>query len=337
MWARCAVCNSFGYAILASVVSASCSQPTQPLREGAEYRITVPTARQESKLTHTFELTNLEGHPVQILRTTSTCGCTTVDNIVGRTIENGAKIDVPVTVDLAGKQGRYQAAVGLYLVDATLPVLLQIEGDVYREHPSKIEFGEIRQGEPVRQRFVLRPFPGQRNVQVKDCKYASDYFAVSMEAHDFIRGAMVVTVTLVESIPYGKFDFPIVLTTNDTEVPDKVVTASGYVLRPLEIVPTELNFGMLNSDESAEGAVDLYSPYGQAIEMLQVDNSLDRVFSWSIDRSEVAIDRVRFRIATTGKYPEGVRPGSVVRGVFWFHARVAKEIQKARLEVYGSI
>lgn len=145
------------------------------------YRSAMPCARQDSRVVHTLELVNPREVPIQIARITSSCGCTTVENIVGRVIGGGQKICVPITVDLRGKEGRYQSTVGLYIVGATKPVLLQMEGEVYREHPTTVEFGEVTRGMPVERTFAVQPFPGQQNVHIERCQFPKEYFVLSMK------------------------------------------------------------------------------------------------------------------------------------------------------------
>lgn len=112
---------------------------------------------------------------------------------------------------------------------------------------------------------------------------------------------------------------------------------SGYVLRPLEIDPSELNLGILSPEGFAEGIVNLYSPYGQTILALEVENSMSQVLSWRIEGSEGMADRVRVRVTARGEGLENVRTGTVVKGVFWFQAKIGHDTHRVRLEVYGAI
>jgi hypothetical protein len=108
------------------------------------------TREQAASCSHTFILRNPTAHPIRILKTTATCGCTTaaLSNLI---VKPNEQTSVAVKTDWQAKSGQQSSSV-VVLTDAPVnpAVLLEVSGFVKVPavlSPALINFGLLKPGE----------------------------------------------------------------------------------------------------------------------------------------------------------------------------------------------
>ncbi len=122
--------------------------------------------RQGQTLEHGFRLSNGGDVAIVISKAESSCGCTTVKDLVGRTIAPGNGVDVPVSLHTGPGDGFESGRITLYYrsaVGVDAPVhfaLARVAAEVvpdYRVRPTLIDFGTVNNLDAVSRTIRLRP------------------------------------------------------------------------------------------------------------------------------------------------------------------------------------
>lgn len=291
-------------------------------------------ARQGERISHTFELKNSTDVLMRVNKVSYTCGCTVADVAPGTTIMSGEALKVPVTLDVSGKSGPMSSSIALWVQGQAEPHEFTMRGEVFQEYPSKVSFDSFRRGERVSRSFILRPFPGQPSVEILDFHVNKSYATVNWALTTESAGSLEVVLSSIDDVPYGYFDIPVVFVTNDSKVPQKSLGLTGYVLSPLESTKTEIVFGDLKQNETFAEEFELWSPYGDALDIVQVKNSREGLFEWELITGPDP-NRVTIRVTTSNSIP--AEPFGLVKGELVFFVTVGGTEQKARVEVYGFV
>ncbi len=299
---------------------------------GPEHRFTFPVARQGAIVNHTFELRNSDSDPFKITRVVTSCACALVRGVDSLTLLPGDIVDIPVEFYVGSEGGHAQATVSVLIEGRSEPVLFLLEGDVVEEYPTTVSFGTIRRGEAVKKSFEINTFPGQPEIVILSVSYDRRASHVTFEMSEVRRGAQKVTAALCDTIPYGHFSSTLRVLTNDVEVPEKSIVFSGYVLLPLEVSDKTLYLGVIGARDPVSATVELYSPYGHAVELIGVENAKPGYFAWNVEERGLP-DRLKVTISTTEKSP----PVGVLKGTLIFHARVGETNEQVRVEAYGLV
>lgn len=331
------VCLSVSSAIaLMCILHAGCSSGGTAIRADRDGEYTFPMARRGATVEHVFTVENTFAEPIIIERVTSSCGCTVANIAPGTVVAAGGSLKVPVKLDTEGKDGKIQSVIMLYMKDRTEPLTLQLTGFVHADAPSVVDFGRVKRGGGVTQRFNVNRYPGQPPMKILGASTKNSQFLIShhsAESEDFAE----VQVALSDDIPYGRFDDVLSLQTNDADAPVKDVRITGYVLTPLEISEKSLHFGVLRQEERIEKDVTLTAPYGEPLELLNVELSRDDAFSWSAKEGDgSAAHDLTLNLSTTGRVPSDAPPG-ILKGTLICLARVGDAVEEARVELYGLV
>ena len=291
-------------------------------------------ARQGASISKTIVFENRTDKDVVLTEVKSDCGCTVAGVTSNTLVPSGKSLPVPITLDLKSKSSRVSASIALIFDEKSQNVVYTITGILFDEYPETVDFGNVRRGSGERREFILKPFPGQAPVKILTCEMPPAYGVVSYAPSEENKNAQLITLVVAENPPYGYFNVPMTITTNEAEVPKKPIWVTGYVLSDLELTSRELVFGRLGSPGPSQD-IDLWSPEGKPVRLLRVENTREGVFAHQVlEQSEK--DHQPIRIVPTGKVPADVKSG-IVRGLITFWADVGGVEKKDRVEVYASI
>lgn len=321
---------------LVCVIHAGCSPGSTATSAPQDSEYTFPLVRRGATVEHVFTVENTFAQPITIERVTSSCGCTVAHIAPGTVVPAGDSLKVPVKLDTEGKDGKVQSAILLYIKDRAEPLTLRLNGFVHADAPFMVDFGRVKRGTGVIQRFRVNRYPGQPPMRILSTSTKNSHLVTSHhsgESDDFVE----VQVALNDDIPYGRFDDVLSLQTNDADAPVKDVRITGYVLTPLEISEKSVHFGVLRPEERIEKNVTLTAPYGEPLELLNVELSRDDAFSWSAKESNgSARHDLTLNLSTTGRVPSDAPPG-ILKGTLVCRARVGDTVEEGRIELYGLV
>lgn len=143
---------------------------------------------QNRVLTHIFTLENRCPYPVEVVKTSSSCGCTTIDEIAGQEIPAGETLSIPVTLHTKEYDEHLVGRITLFCRRAgssNAPGFFQdlvIAADVqpdYWVRPLIVDFGEIDHGGPVTRVVKLRPHRLQ-DVQITQVEASNPSFTARL-------------------------------------------------------------------------------------------------------------------------------------------------------------
>ncbi len=121
---------------------------------------------QNQVLTHTFTVENLGQYAVEVAQTTSSCSCTTTENLDGKRLEPGGSLDIPVLLHTKESEEHLVGSITLLCrrVGSAAPPgyfqKLQVSAKVqpdYWVRPLILDLGEIDHDKPVVRTVALRP------------------------------------------------------------------------------------------------------------------------------------------------------------------------------------
>lgn len=283
---------------------------------------------------HTFTYINHGSKDVVLKSVRSSCGCTVADLKPDTPVAKGEKINVPVTIDVAGKSSNFSTSIGLLFDDPAFNIDYALHGTIFDEHPAKIDFGNVARDSHEERGFVLKSFPGQPPVRVLATHTQPGYGLVTNAPDAADERAQRISFIMTDHPPVGYFKIPLAIQTNDTEVPNKILWVTGYVLSDLELTKREIVFGRLGASGSSQ-ELDLWSPEGMPVRLVRIENTREDVFAHEAVL-QTERDHQPIRISLTGTIPPDQKSG-IVKGVITFWADVGGVEKKDRVEVYASI
>lgn len=206
-----------------------------------------------AKAEYSFKLTNKYQEDVHIVDVRSSCGCTLPRVKQGqdtlRTYQEGEIICAFDTRSFIGPKSAVVTVVfdKPFYGEMQLNVQGNIRSDIVTE-PGEIQFGEVDRGSS-QETTVSVKYVGQKNWEIKDVRSANKHLGVSL-TKSAEAGAIAYTmqVRLKETAPAGPFNDQIVLVTNDTQFNLVTVPVRGNIKLPLEIRPSPINLGTIQSD-----------------------------------------------------------------------------------------
>ncbi|MBI4557480.1 MAG: DUF1573 domain-containing protein [Candidatus Hydrogenedentes bacterium] len=294
-----------------------------------------PLARQGQVVRHTFDVHNPLSEPLKIAEVSTSCGCTVAEVKPDTPIPPGKTLPVPVQLDLTAKGAEVEATVNLKLEGESEAVVLTLKGNIAQDCPTALDFADVKRGPGNAKTFEVRTFPGQPPVSISGAKYDESLMTVAFHTSEADPGIQVATVTLRDDVPFGAFNTPIEMQTNDTEVPVKRIRVKGRVLPLLALSKKSIYFGELKPDQPVEESVELTAPYGGPLEIVNVENSKPDVFAWEASATERP-DEVQLRVRTTGQIHQNAS-GGIIKGELILHARAAGAEHSTRVELYGLV
>lgn len=293
-------------------------------------RYRFPSARQGSIIEHTFHFVNKGDEPVTIARIGTSCACTVADSPEGSVVAPGARVDIPVRMQLPSRSGQVQSLIHVELDGRPEPLLFAIEGYVVEEYPPEVLFGNVKRGEETARVFEVKTFPGQPCVAILGTCHDRQAFEVTHRGKEGDPSVQVVTVKITPAIAYGQFESLLTLTTNDLEVPTKRVVLKGYVWMPLETRPETVHLGVVHPEVAQSAVVEVFSPYGKPVTITELQNSNPDFVALDV-RPLQAADRVHVVISAK----QTPLPKGFVKSTIICRALVGQTQETARIEAYG--
>lgn len=194
-----------------------------------------------SKVTYTFVVTNRGRDPLTLRSVRPSCGCTT-PSFTAEPIEPGGAGEIVVEFNSAGRPGPFRKSIHVTAEagEKEIAETLYITGDVQR--PSLTsgvpqghllfdadahDFGSVSAGEQVSHVFTVQ-HTGTRPVRIKEVKtYPEGLHVVAPTDPIFADDIVEVRVTVPAGTAQGRFDYAVVLTTDDDAQPTKSLRLTG--------------------------------------------------------------------------------------------------------------
>lgn len=287
--------------------------------------------RQGAVLEHTFAWVNATGQPKEVRDVRTTCGCTAAQIKAGTVIQPGERLDLPVTLRLAGKKDDVESKVYVFYKGEDSPQQFVLRGTVATEYPETVAFGSFRRNEPLSSTVTLDTYPGQPPLEIKELEFDDRKLEVASRP-GAKPGSFDIMVKPAKDIDYGHLESVVAVRTNDSEVPEKAFVVTGNVLRRLETSTKVLRFEPAPDGRIAPAEIVLESPYGEPLELLSADNTRPKRFAWeALPDGEPSRRTVRVRVL--GDVPPSGR-SEFVRGALTFHVRVGDDEETAKVDLY---
>lgn len=281
------------------------------------------------KVIHQFVLTNPLGRPVRITRLQTSCGCT-IAKLPSRTIEENSKIVLPIELQTAGKSGPVSEAVRVE-IDGETWIALMIQGNVEASHVADIDFGTFKRGQVLLRQFEVK-WPRGLEINITKLGFDEKYLEASIQVPDLVKRAHAVTVKLKPDLPYGQFNVPLQVYTNDEFAPVKRVTLRGFVLPPLISEPNRVMFEMLRYGQAQVATVRIYSPYMLPIEILDITIAEGEMVSWEVTRMSPS----EIQLVLSADLSEDISR-TVFKSVISVLARIESKEERLAIEAYGLV
>jgi hypothetical protein len=206
-----------------------------------------------SRAEYAFEVINRTDEPLHIAAVRSSCGCT--NPIVPKdTLQPGERGSVVAVLNTVGFTGSKSATITVvfdrpYYAEMQLSVRGYIRSDVVLE-PAEINFGEVRQGEPM-ERQILLSYAGRNDWQIKDVKVPDPHIRANITEQKRGNGLVQyqLSVELTPGLPIGDLIDQLVLTTDDRNLSSVLVPIRGRILSDLTVSPASVSFGALQASD----------------------------------------------------------------------------------------
>lgn len=206
---------------------------------------------QSQSLTHVFHFRNGWQQPVELVKVHSTCGCTTVKGVVGRVVDPGQSLEVPVTFHTGDSDGQRSGTITLYyrgpsqsvLAHKSVTVLAHVQTD-YWVRPTLLDFGIVEGLQPVTRKVRLRP---NQLAEVRILGLDSEHPGFSARQIEAPSGDSDLHIHLTFSPTSfwrsGPVSSSIRLHTNSKRVPTTTILARADFRAPVEVQPGAVVIG----------------------------------------------------------------------------------------------
>ncbi len=206
---------------------------------------------QGQHLTHAFQFRNDLKYPIKIVNIHSTCGCTTAGGVVGKVVEPGDSLEVPVTLNTGDSDGRRSGTITLFYRGPGQPIpaykSVLVESQVMADYwvrPLVVDFGRIDDVQPVTRTVRLRP---NRVTDIQIIKVETTHSALSARQIEAPAGTNELHVELTFSPTSlwrsGSVSSVVCLHTTSTHVPTTNVLVRAEFVAPVEVEPAAIVIG----------------------------------------------------------------------------------------------
>jgi hypothetical protein len=131
---------------------------------------------QGQTLTHVFTLSNNWDRPVRVVKVSTGCGCTVVDELIGQVVEPQSSLEMPVRLHTGDSESHRSVLISVFYAAPsqriptfkTLQVVANVVTD-YWVRPTVVDFGLVQNNHPVSRTVRIRPnyLPDVRILGVK--------------------------------------------------------------------------------------------------------------------------------------------------------------------------
>lgn len=214
-----------------------------------------------SKTEYDFVFTNKYNEDVQIESVTTSCQCTMPEFTRGP-IKTWEKGSVKIMVNTKSFVGTKNATLTVrfskpFRMEIQLHSYVNIRSDV-AVNPGVVYFGTVSQGKspsiPVTINCV-----GRRNWQITDIQSTCPFLTVQLKENNRFANQVsyLMTVSLKENAPAGRFSEFLELVTNDPDPRNRrfPIQVEGRVRQPLSVNPSPLSFGLVEIGETVTKAL----------------------------------------------------------------------------------
>ena len=229
-----------------------------------------------SPVSFDFTFKNTTDKVVNIQNATGSCGCTVPS--FEKVIQPGGSSKITTTFNPAGRNGHEVKSVTLYLDSPTTPQLqLQISADVQKRvtvEPTQVYMGEVPFA--VGQDKIFSVTGRAENFDIVDAQVQGAGFRVERISNEKIdvSGESLSRITYKvisdKSLPIGRVQGTIVLTTTDPQTPTVSVSMIADVIGQLRTNPPQIGVRMITADEPFASEVTVDSRDGKPFNILGI-------------------------------------------------------------------
>lgn len=274
---------------------------------------------------HTFQIHNPNATPLIFDKMKKSCGCLLVQSPPAR-IEPGQTAAVTVAVDTKGFFGPFMQQAALVFKDHD-PIQLTVRGTAIAAHPELVDFGRVLRGEGSVQVVEVKAMSSQP-LELSDLRYDARYFHVETCASEANSRDQVLRIRLRDDIPFGHFRADLEFVRRTDSVERSQIRLWGYVVRPVEVEPQRLLFGIVSKDDKVEGKARIFSPYGHTVFVRTVQPGT----AWISHEPpvQVAESEIEIPLVLAGGFSD-----KVFRGDVRVHAEADGVLHELNIECYA--
>lgn len=207
---------------------------------------------------HVFLVQNESNAPISVTQSAASCGCTVVVP-TSESITAGSTGDITVRMNTKGRSGNVASSIVVSLSDGTTREF-RLTGYVYNTKLPTLKFGTI-DSKAGRTKSVQFRWPQVSDFAIEKLEFDSRAIDASFENNSSERSTQITVSTLPE-IGSGAFSQVIKLTSNDPEQREYVLTATGYVLHPIEVERDVIAVGNVSHNTPTWVKAVLRAPFG---------------------------------------------------------------------------
>lgn len=271
---------------------------------------------------HSFSILNASESATVVKNFHSACGCTVV-GVESQEIPANGSVEMPVTLDTSGKSGEITQPVVVELGNGTF-LTYKLHGFVVDTQLEPIEFGTVLRGASVEKEVVLRWPPGL-SLDITELIYRDDKLRVRYET----RGrSFHFAVGIVGEVPFGPLRETVRIRTTDRLTPEQSFNVFAMIAYPISLEPDQIALGLVKTDVEATGRARIYSPYGQAIKIEQIEHHGGLPVTWSTERSTES--EIILGISLNANSEQ-----TYYKSVLRVTARTEEELRTFDVEIYG--
>lgn len=222
-------------------------------------------------LKHIFTFLNTGNESLNIKITSTSCGCTAA-LLSKDSIPPGEEGEIEVTFNPGDKKGNFLNSVRLTSNDPKLAnIELAISGVIVSEIvsiPSQVYFGEILQSEPVT-KLVDIFMPQDKEIKINKVESSKNIISKIIEQ----KGNYSVEITAKVS-KLGNFNEELLIHTNYERQPVLKIPVYGKVISDIELIPSQLFFGVLRPGDTKSKRFKIQSRNGKSYTLKQIKTDL---------------------------------------------------------------
>jgi hypothetical protein len=174
------------------------------------------------KITHMFECVNKGKRPVQIVKVSTSCGCTAV-LLAEKVVPPGSQCKIRAVMDTISYEGKQEETITIHFNDAAIPeAVLTMRGMIktgIAVVPEGIYFGNVKNGQALTKRVQVLQL-SQSPLILKQIDTNEKYFVIkTARFREENKIGINLEITLKPDLPLGQLNEVITLHTNLKEYP----------------------------------------------------------------------------------------------------------------------
>ncbi len=220
--------------------------------------ISAPVGR--AKVEYPFQFYNPYKEPVHVAAVSSSCGCTTPE-VVKSDLATYERSEILAKFNTRSFTGNHAATLTVtidrpYFATVQLNVWGDIRGDIEVKSADAgidnglVEFGTVDQGESRERKMTVIRY-GRSDWQIVDVRSVNSSYEVEVVDGPSSAGRVAydLIVRLKKDSPPGYIHDPLILVTNDTQVPQIPIEVEGNIKAELNVSPQVLAMGTVEAGQ----------------------------------------------------------------------------------------